>query len=188
MRLGPFLFVLLFAACCEARIGETPIQFADRYGRPRDTAADKSPNATSALVEGAIQHTYLYHGWKIQAAFLRLEGPAVRMDFSKLANGQNTRIQDYELQAITSANTPAGMAWEKVIYDNPNSPNKGLAKLAEGFVGAAAGQEMWQRTDGAIMWLRSHLIVRLELPAARQHEEQLKIREDQKARSSVPRF
>jgi hypothetical protein len=52
----------------------------------------------------------------------------------------------------------------------------------------AAREKMWRRTDGAIMWLRSNLIVRLELPAARQQEEQLKIKKDQKARASVPRF
>ena len=53
---------------------------------------------------------------------------------------------------------------------------------------SAIGQKMWQRTDGTILWLRSHLIVRLELPLARQHEAQLKIKKDQKARASVPKF
>ena len=47
---------------------------------------------------------------------------------------------------------------------------------------------MWQRTDGAILWLRSHLIVRLELSAAREYEEQLKAAKEQKARASVPTF
>jgi hypothetical protein len=50
------------------------------------------------------------------------------------------------------------------------------------------GQKMWQRSDGSIMWLRSNLVVRLELPAARKCEEQLKIKRDQKARASVPQF
>jgi hypothetical protein len=47
---------------------------------------------------------------------------------------------------------------------------------------------MWQRSDGAILWLRSKVIVRLELPTAREHEARLKVEKEQKARSSVPKF
>jgi hypothetical protein len=50
-----------------------------------------------------------------------------------------------------------------MAYDNPDSPNKGLAKAFESFV--AASQKMWRRSDGATLWLRSDLIVRVELPA-----------------------
>jgi len=189
MRLCLFLFLLLLAAPSEARIGETPIQFADRYGRPRDTNLTKITDTQFPLVEGAIHHTYEYQGWKIRAAFLQLDGPAVRMDFQKTsAASTGMVIRDDERQAIAAANSPVGMAWKPVIYDNPDSPSKGVAKLAEGFIGAAAGQEMWRRTDGAILWLRSNLIVRLELPAARAHEHQLKIAKEQKAHASVPQF
>jgi hypothetical protein len=189
MRFLSLLIFLLLATSSDARIGETSIQFADRYGRPRDTNLTKIVDAQSPLVEGAIHHTYEYQGWKIRAAFLQLDGPVVRMDFQKLSGAASgIAIQDYELEAIATANTPAGMTWKQALYDNPNSPNKGPAKLIEGFIAGAAGQKMWQRTDGAIMSLRSNLIVRLELPAARQHEEQLKIRKDQKARASVPKF
>jgi hypothetical protein len=59
-----------------------------------------------------------------------------------------------------------------------------LAKAMEAFV--AVGQKMWRRTDGAILWLRSSSSVRLELPAAREHEAKLKAEKEQKARSSVP--
>jgi hypothetical protein len=188
MRPCSFLFLLvLLAAPSDARIGETSIQFADRYGRPRDTNLTKITDTQFPLVEGAIHHTYEYQGWKIRAAFLRLDGPAVRMDFQKLSGAASgIAIQDYELQAIMTANAPASMTWSPMAYDNPDSPNTGLAKSIEGFV--AVGQKMWRRSDGAILWLRSNLIVRLELPAARQHEAQLKIRKDQKARASVPKF
>jgi hypothetical protein len=189
MRLNPLLFLLLFVASSQARIGETSIQFADRDGRPRDTNLTKITDTQFPLVEGAIHHTYEYQGWKIRAAFLQLDGPAVRMDFQKLSGaGNGISIQDYELQAIANANTPAGMSWKQILYDNPDSPNKGLAKVAEGFLGDAPGQKMWRRSDGAILWLRSNLIVRRELPIARQHEARLKIRKDQKARASVPTF
>ena len=177
---------VIFAA--EARIGETSIQFVDRYGAPKDTPSSKMSDKSWPLLEGAIHHRYEYQGWRIRAAFLQLDGPAVRMEFSKLPNGQNPRIQDYELDAIKAANTPAGMTWKQILYDNPDSPNGPLAKLGEGYFANVIGEKMWQRTDGALLWHRSHLIVRLELPVARQHEEQLKIRKDQNTRASVPAF
>jgi hypothetical protein len=182
-----FLLVLAIPfASANARIAETAIQFADRYGSPKDTQVMRIVDKGSPLVEGAIHHIYEFKGWKIRAAFLQLDGPCVRMDYSKF--GPDVVIKDYEVQAIASANTPPGMTWTKVMYDNPNSPNEGVAKLFEGFLGDATGQKMWRRTDGAILWLRSNLFVRLELPVARQHEAQLKIRKDQNARASVPTF
>ena len=186
----PFLLLFLGGiTSVNARIGETPIQFADRYGRPKDTSLTAILDKNSPLLEGAIHHTYEYQGWKIRAAFLQLDGPAVRMDFQKLsAAGVWPMIQDYELQAIATANTPAGMSWKQVAYNNPDSPNKGISKVFEGFVMGAAGQRMWQRSDGAILWDRGNIIVRLELPAARQQEEQLKSAKEQKARASVPKF
>lgn len=186
----PLFFVLLFlTTVAYARIGETPIQFADRYGRPKDTNLTAILDKSSPLVEGAIHHTYEYQGWKIRAAFLQLDGPAVRMDFQKTsAASAGMVIRDDELQAIASANTPDGMTWKPAMYDNPNSPNKGFGKLFEGFIMGAAGQKMWQRGDGALLIPRSNLIIRLELPAARQYEEQLKRDKEQKARASVPKF
>ena len=47
---------------------------------------------------------------------------------------------------------------------------------------------MWQRSDGATLWLRSKLIVRLELPVAHEYEMKLKGEKEQKARESVPQF
>jgi hypothetical protein len=73
-----------------------------------------------------------------------------------------------------------------ISYDNPDSPNKGAAKIVEAFV--PVGQKMWPRTDGAILWSRSNLMVRLELPIAREHEAKLKAEKEQKARASVPQF
>jgi len=186
----PLLYVLLsLTTAAEARLGETSIQFADRYGRPKDTNLTAILDKNSPLVEGAVHHTYEYQGWKIRAAFLELDGPCVRMDFQKTSAAvSGIVIRDDELQAVASANSPAGMTWKSVIYDNPNSPNKGIAKAFEGFIMGAAGQKMWQRTDGALLSLRSSLIVRLELPIARQYEDQLKRAKEKKARASVPKF
>lgn len=190
MRIVPFVLLSVLLSCAaEGRIGETSLQFVDRYGPPKDSSLTKITDNSSPLVEGAIHHTYEYQGWKIRAAFLQLDGPAVRMDFQKTSGAPTgIVIRDDELQAIASANTPAGMSWNKMLYDNPDSPNKGLAKLAEGFIGGAAGQKMFQRSDGAILWVRSNLIVRLELSAAREREAQLKVAKEQKARASVPQF
>ena len=111
------------------------------------------------------------------------------MQYSKIINaGINTTIQDYELQAIMTANTPPGTTWKQIAYNNPDSPNKGLNKLFESYLGQATGQKMWQRSDGTILWLRSNLIVRVELPAAREYESKLKAEKEQKARASVPQF
>ncbi len=112
------------------------------------------------------------------------------MDYQKIiAAGVNPRIQDYELQAIAAANTPAGMSWKQMMYDNRSSPNKGLSKLAEAYIANSYGRTtMWQRTDGAILWLRGRMIARLELPAAREYEAELKAAKEQKARESVPSF
>ena len=96
------------------------------------------------------------------------------MEFSKLWNGQDIRIQDYELQAIMSANTPPGMTWGRIMYNVPDLPGNTFQKLAHGYFAGAIGEKMWQRSDGAIPWLRSNLIVRMELPAAREYEAKLK--------------
>jgi hypothetical protein len=188
----PFLSLLIaivIVTSAEGRIGETPIKFANRYGRPKDTNLTAIVDKSSPLVEKAVHHTYEYQGWKIRAAFLELDGPAVRMDFQKTSAATTSIvIREDELQAIAAANTPTGMTWKQVMYNNPDSPSKGIGKLVEGFIMGAAGEKMWQRSDGAILWLRSNLIVRLELPAARQYEEALKIAKEQKARASVPKF
>jgi hypothetical protein len=182
-----FVLSIAIVPILDARIGETPIQFVDRYGAPKDTASSKIMDKSFPLLEGAVHHTYEYQGWKIRASFLQLDGPAVRMDYQKiLTTGVNPTIRDYELQAIMTANMPAGMSWTPMAYDNPASPNKGLAKAAEALV--AVGQKMWRRSDGAILWLRSNVIVRLELPVARETEAQLKAAKDKKARESVPQF
>src|SRR5947207_6142085 len=89
-----------------ARIGETVLQFVARYGPPKDTPSSKIYDKNSPLVEGAIHHVYEYQGWRIRAAFLQLDSPAVRMDYQKiLTAGVDPVIKDYELQAIMTANT-----------------------------------------------------------------------------------
>jgi len=174
------------AAPAGHRLGGTADQFAAQYGAPNDSPGlDKN----FPLLRDAIHHTYTYEGWRIRAAFVPPNGPAVRMEYSKIVNaGVNAVIQDYELQAIVAANTAPGTSWKEITYNNPDSPNKGLSKIFEGYFMGALGEKMWQRSDGAILWLRSKLIVRLELPAAHEYEMKLKAEKEQKARESVPKF
>ena len=69
------------AASAGHRLGETADQFAARYGASQDSPGlDKN----FPLLEGAIHHTYAYEGWRIRAAFVPPDGPAVRMEYSKI--------------------------------------------------------------------------------------------------------
>jgi hypothetical protein len=59
------------------RLGETADQFAARYGAPNDSPGlDKN----FPLLHDAIHHTYTYEGWRIRAAFVPPDGPAIRME------------------------------------------------------------------------------------------------------------
>jgi hypothetical protein len=191
MRRFQILSLLLIFSCATAlaRIGETSLQFIDRYGAPKDTLSSKILDKNSPLLEGAVHHVYEYQGWKIRAAFLQLDGPAVRMEYSKIPKaGDSLTVRDYELQAIITANTAPGATWKQIPYNNSDLPGKGLTKFAQSYFAGALGEKMWQRSDGAILWLRSNLIVRLELPITREYEAKVKAEKEQKARAAVPQF
>ncbi len=185
MRILSLLAFVSLAASTEARLGETPIQFADRYGSPTDSPATKVTDKSFPLVEGAVHHTYEYQGWKIRAAFLQLDGPAVRIEYQKvIMAGVTPGIQNYELQAIMAANLTAGIPWEPISYKNSDTTANSVTQAV---AGGMMGQKMWQRADGAILSLRGQQ-VRLELPAALEYEAQLKAAREKKARESVPQF
>jgi len=136
------------AAFAEHPLGGTADQFVGRYGVPQDSP---SLDKNFPLLQRAIHHTYDYKGWRIRAAFLPADGPAIRMEYPKIIKaGVNATIQDYEVQAIMTANTPPGTTWKEIMYDNPDSPNKGLNKIFEGYFAGLTGEKMWQRSDGAI--------------------------------------
>ena len=64
-----FVSSIAIVPTLNARIGETALQFVDRYGAPKDSATTKIADKTSPLIEGVVHHTYEYQGWKIRAAF-----------------------------------------------------------------------------------------------------------------------
>ena len=118
------------AAFAEHRLGATADQFIAHYGAPQDSP---SLDKNFPLLEGAIHHRYEYQGWQIRVAFLGPDGPAVRMDYSKIIKaGVNGTIQNYELQAIMAANTPPGTTWKEIMYNNLDSSNKGMSKIFRG--------------------------------------------------------
>ena len=185
------VFLVLGTLNANARLGESAIQCADRYGPAKTDQGTLMLDKTMPILEGAIHHAYTLQGWTLRAAFLEINGPAVRVQYQKNpAAGASPQIQDYETAAILKGETPEGMTWSQVSYNNPNSPNHGILKAFEGvFVGAAMGAKSWQRSDGAIAQLMpGGSLFRLELPAAHQYEEQLKVQKEQKARASVPQF
>jgi hypothetical protein len=119
----PFLCLsLALTVAADARIGETPIQFADRYGRPKDTNLTAITDKTLPLIEGAVHHTYEYQGWKIRAAFLQIDGPCIRMDFQKTSAAvSGIVIRDNE--RVTGGNN---------LADRRSQPLTGLIERATG--------------------------------------------------------
>lgn len=177
---GTALFLVLgCAATVDARIGDTPVQFIDRYGPPKDTEGSKESDKASPLVQGAIHHRYQYQGWSIRAAFLEFN--AVRMEYQK-ANTAGL-ISDQERQAIASANLPNGMSWKEIPV-----PNAAGGKGPMAYFAGAVGGKIWRRTGGAILWMPNPNVIRLELPIAREHELQVKIHKEEKTRSPTPKF
>jgi hypothetical protein len=70
--LGTFS-LLLIASCSAAlgRIGETAIQFVDRYGTPKDTPSSKIYDKNSPVLEGAVHHTYEYQVGEFARRFFK---------------------------------------------------------------------------------------------------------------------
>ena len=41
-----------------------------------------------------------------------------------------------------AANTPPATTWKETMYNNPDSPNKGLSKISEGYFAEIIGEKM----------------------------------------------
>ena len=94
------------AAFAEHRLGGTADQFAARYGVLQDSP---SLDKNFPVLEGAIHHTYAYEGWRIRAAFLPPDGPAVRMEYSKIVKpGVEPTVQDLRIAGDHDCKHAAG--------------------------------------------------------------------------------
>jgi len=144
----------------------------------------------SPLLQGAIERTFVYNGWQIRAAFLELDGAAVRIQYQKLPGASpNLAIQDFEYSAILAGEASSGTAWRPVAFEDPNSPAHGYQKAIGDMLMNGVGAKAWQRSDGAIArLLPGGMILQLDLPAALAYEQQLKVQREQNARASVPQF
>src|ERR1051325_2088022 len=133
-----FFCVMFCCSTTHARIGETSVQFADRYGAPKDTPNAKENDTRSPLVQGAIHHRYDYQGWSIRAAFLQVNGPAIRMEYQKIDGAPPT---DSDRQAIVAGNSGNGMSWKEISLSGYDDKTKAY------FAGAVGGK-IWRRSDG----------------------------------------
>ena len=102
-----FAIIFLITSKVDARLGESAIQCADRYGPAKTDQGTLMIDKMYPILEGAIHRTYLYQGWKIRVAFLELDGPALRVEYQKIPTaGVPPQIQDYELAAILKSEIP----------------------------------------------------------------------------------
>src|SRR5205814_1996777 len=77
--------------------------------------------------------------------------------------------------------------WKETAPHNPDLPNDTGNTTDETELANLPRETTWQRADGVILSLPTPLVVRLELPAARQHEEKLRIQKARKAIASIPK-
>jgi hypothetical protein len=177
------LFLLLTAAGAQARLGDTLDQAEERYGLPK---SEKIPVATKPLLEGAIERTFRFEGWRIRTAFLKASDGneyIVREQFWKEKDGP--LLKDFEVKALLEAEAN-GQVWKaKERGDASANPVKTIQnQLAQNLEG-----HTWTRTDRATANLGTvgtHLS--LELPQAKKWEADLKAITDAKAKAAVPNF
>lgn len=173
------LALTLFATTAFARLGETDIQCADRYGGTYPDALAKS----FPLIPRAQHREYRYKGWAIRCAFV--DGVVAREEYRKaIANGVKPIIVDYEIAAMLDAEA-GGKAWIERGKFSTLNPQEQFKRMAMEVV----GEKVWLRPDGAIATLRAgKMAMRFESPAAEIAEAAYKKQQDDKQRAAVPRF
>lgn len=175
---------------CHARLGDTLDQAQLRYGTPKEPLPT---TVVSPLIEGAKEYRFEYEGWRIRCALLQASDGdfyVVREQYTKgsklKATGKHS-IQDYEVNAILTAQA-AGGKWEKKILADKKKDV--ISSIAEQ-IGHTAGLKgtIWVRKDGASATLIfGGDSLSMELPQAAKYEAELKAIRDAKARASVPKF
>jgi len=100
MRFLLLLLSLILPAIAQARIGETAIQFVDRYGAPKGILAGKGNDKFNPLIEGAIHYTYEYQGWKIRAAFLQLIPKDTKRSLARMLAARRCRREKCSAQLL----------------------------------------------------------------------------------------
>lgn len=150
MRKIPFLLSIVasISLCSQAvaRIGENEGECTARYGTPQTGSWETNENKRTPLLPTGYTKTYFYDEWKIRVHFLEFNGPAVKLTFAKRKG--SVIMKEEELVAILKANTQPGCTWAALPYENPKSPNTGLAKAAEAFMAGAMHAKRLKCSNG----------------------------------------
>jgi hypothetical protein len=164
---SPVLLVALICAIApmaHARLGESETQSEIRYGAAVETMSYQSQR----LLEGAVERTYVYQGWRIRAAFLK--GKAVRLAYTKEHRADSaSNIQPDEAKAVLEGERGSG-EWKATSNQMTYSSR-------------------WVNTNGNIAYLSpTRLVLTVETPDAEAHTRALREAREQKRKESIPKF
>lgn len=152
-----------------ARIGENEGECTARYGTPQTGSWETTENKKKPLLPAGYTKTYFYDDWKIRVHFLEFNGPAVKLTFAKRKG--SVIMKEEEVAAILKANTQPGCTWAAQAYENPKSPNTGLAKIAEAFVAETMHAKRLKCSNGNTAEVElQRTMVTIETPEARMLE------------------
>lgn len=187
------LCLLILGNVCHARLGDTRDQAEARYGLP---TKPMPAGIERVLLEGAIQSTFEFQGWRIRCAFLRAtDGKeyVVREEYTKIWNstvmkaGGKPSIADFECAAVLEGEAGADGWTEKRAGDLGKDLTTTLTNQFVHVSGLSG--KIWLRKDGAraCLTLGSSSML-LELPQAVKYEAELLAIRDARNRAVVPKF
>ena len=171
----------------EGRLGETEAECLRRYGPSKSDVSARSLAQHSPILRGQPERMWHYQGWNIRAAF-GSSGTVARIVYSKAngsKDGRSPYIEDFEFKAILDGNGGAA-AWSK--HDSRVGLDIQKA-LTSQLTASLLGATYVRRSDGATVRFKPALLsITLELPEAAQVEAAAKLRRENHARHSVPKF
>lgn len=103
------LMLLMISSLCplglaEARLGETPLQFSDRYGdSERDKVTQSRQKHFPLAPKGSklIEKVWIWKGWEIKAVFPDIMSGAVIVHYRKLpGDATGHRLDERELKSV----------------------------------------------------------------------------------------
>ena len=110
IRIGLFAAACFFGPGLNARIGESPVQCFNRYGKPQEGFAIGSK-------EPVTRKTYLKNDMLVRAYFR--SGTSVKMEFQRMIKPNSAwSLRDEEILALLEANG-GEQKWVRKIHGNP---------------------------------------------------------------------
>ena len=142
-----------FLTAAHARLSETEGQSQQRYGQPRTDLA--GPNE-KPLMEGALEKTYEFQGWRIRQAFV--SGTCVRIEYVHLPDGGlPKKMTDAEAKAILDAEKGKFSWREERAATQPGAAGD-LEKALKG----AFNLKRWERSDHAKAEMTLGVVLKLQ--------------------------